>query len=699
MRNSKKLLSLIACLSLLSSCNKNGPSESNTSNSNTIISTPTSNPTSIPEPEKEVNPFDYAETTSINDKLYLTSFNSSLTDEMKLKITELRIPSEINGKTLIGFGVSNAYPTILKGFDNLRKIYIPKTIQSFYYTTNNSVISNSSSFDYLPSLEEIELEIREDDNLIIPDVTLEDGTVRSSNCLLQKQISNNPSYQILCGWKDVIIPELDNLTSIRELAFTNKLSVTSVTIGRNIKSIGKSSFLRNPNLKEIILKDSNFKIDGNVLYDANGVIYAAWGDVIVPSSITKLTDSKYSSTTDSNFQNFYSVTTITIPEDSKLTSIGGSAFSYLPNLIDIKLLKSESKYKVEPNTNCLYDSETKEIIAGWGDVKVPESITELKPSCFTYDLSMKSIYIHDKVTSISGYQLFSGINTDRQLDDYLKIEISKDNEVISYVDNCIIMKEKDDGTEVNLISAYPDKEGNVKIPSNVTRISSDTFLYGNNLSLIKNIEFNEGLISIDTAQLFASGCKNITKLELPSTLQKVTTNSAFGYSSFRSLSGLEEVTIRGGNNQYFEIPEGTNCLIQKGATVDENKIILGWGNVVLPSKEVIKRCGKGLFYDNTSITSITWNRKDIIVTLNDEQFAGLGGVNSRLEAFNYVGTIEDIETTPINTSTPRYSLVYVLQLGKDYLQQTKVNFINDEGIITHTKLISELKDRASESKN
>ena len=146
MKNKKKILSLIACLSLLSACNKTSPSSSSCSitTSTTINSTPT-----LDIESEIINPFDYANYSIYNlegskyfDKpLKLDSFGNELTDEKKLKIEEIHIQERVNviNVTIL----NNTENGLFYVFNNLKRLYIPKTILSIRV---DSAATTSSAF-------------------------------------------------------------------------------------------------------------------------------------------------------------------------------------------------------------------------------------------------------------------------------------------------------------------------------------------------------------------------------------------------------------------------------------------------------------------------------------------------------------------------------------------------------------------------
>ena len=684
MKNKKKILSLIACLSLISSCNKKTTSNSSCS---ITTSTPTISVNPTPdEPEEEIDILEYIDTSlirSTDDPLLIGTFSfdgftSSLSKEQMLKITEFRIPEEINSTSITSISSGDLFT----GFDNLKRIIIPKSIINISTSTSSS---SSTPFGYLPSLEEIVLEEGNDYYQII------EGT----NCLIEKSwvMRNNKrtftdTYKFIFGWKDCIIPEV--VTTLNSYAFSNNSSVETIKLHSKITSINISAVKRIKKLKYIeCLNNSNFRVENNCLLSKTNYVLAAWGDIIFPSEI---------STKQVNLDSNYTVTSVIFPENMNADTIVGGAFSNtqikeinIPSTItsiyaNAFLYSSLEKITVDENNsiyaasgNCLYNKGNKTAMTGAGDVVIPEGVETISQNCFYYNYGITSIHFSSTIKSISNDSsyLFYGVNNLK------KISISENNPFFKVENNCLLQIDKDTNDTI-VIAALANENGDVIIPNSAT-IYQSCSLYGVS-SKAKSIYFNDGLKEIrlinDYVNFFSSN-STISEIELPLSLEKISFSdnegkieTATGLTPFTGLTTLEKLTFRGNklNNDYFKI-DG-NCLIKKGNNEDysDGKIIFGFNDVIIPS--YITSLSDYLFQSNYSIKSITLHKNITSIgasTFLNVKRSWIGNLNT----INYLGTIEEFKTvisngnsfyTLFNTST--YSNITLNYLDSDGTNKT-----------------------------
>ena len=396
MRNSKKLLSLIACLSLLSSCNKKNISSSLCPVTDSTLTTV--NPTPEPVPTKTVEELNkelfenYAivENNTVGDTggLRLLGFQENIPEEY-LNLDTLIIPETINENNL------TALATIDNGlfgkFSKVEIIKLSKTISSISLMSSNE---QSSPFTFLPNLKNI---IVDPDNQYYEVPETEDG--KSSNLLFAKD-----GKWIVCGWKDVIIPE--KITSITSNAFNSNLSVTSITLHSQVNYIHKTSFQYIDNLTKIDLNgNGRYKIDKNtnILYSGS-TIYAAWGEVTIPDSITSLSLDGFSSVTkvtlhegvttlpDNAFRST-KITSLDIP--ASVTSISQSAFNGLTEITNITIGEG-SPY--ESSKSVILLKESYGLIYAFGDAILPDDKTAYAGTNFEYCYSLTSLTVTNNIT-------------------------------------------------------------------------------------------------------------------------------------------------------------------------------------------------------------------------------------------------------------------------------------------------------------
>lgn len=210
-------------------------------------------------------------------------------------------------------------------------------------------------------------------------LNLEDENFRIVNGVLKKYLGKGG---------DVVIP--DGVITIGESAFYWCSSLTSVTIGNSVTTIGDyafgDAFRYTPWLKN---QTDEFVIVGDgVLLDYNG----NGGDVVIPSNV------KYVS---SAFSGCESLTSVTIPDS--VTTIGSNAFSSCDSLTSINVSKSNKSY-VDVD-GIVFSKDKTELIAypaGKTAVSytIPNSVTTIGGYAFAYCSSLTSVVIPDSVTTI-----------------------------------------------------------------------------------------------------------------------------------------------------------------------------------------------------------------------------------------------------------------------------------------------------------
>ena len=359
MKNKKKILSLIACLSLLSSCNKNSPSSSLSSNAttSTVSSTVTPTPSkTVEELNKELFE-NYAIFTNTSDgSLRLDGFKNEIPNEL-LNLETIIIPEAINEKALTE--LYNASNGLFNIFQNTKTIKISSNVKYIYYSTNTSNTLSSSPFVNLPNLENIEVD---SNNQLY---------YSKGNCLIKKE--NNI---IICGWKDVEIPE--EVTTLRGLAFSNNQSITTIKLNSQLDNVyyessssskyynSYTSFKNLDNLISIDIGDNTkFRTSGNVLYNLNNNIIAAWGDVTLSeeanikvinlrdfTSITSVIISNSVDTITSYAFANTKIKTLIIPEN--VMYISGDSLQEMKYLESIT--SNSSKFSTDLGKNCLINT-------------------------------------------------------------------------------------------------------------------------------------------------------------------------------------------------------------------------------------------------------------------------------------------------------------------------------------------------------
>lgn len=531
MKNKKKVLSILMSIFLISSCNKKIVNSSNCPVTDSTPSVPTTPVDPIPDEPKKINIFDYAKTAiNADDTISLISFEG-LSKNEKLSVEEVIFPETINGKTFTTI-FNQIKGGIFNGFDNLKRIYIPKTVITISSSTN----AERSPFINLPSLE----------NIIVDSENKYFKVIEGSNCLINSTNDFNTA-NVICGWKNVTIP--DNVSSLSAYNFSYNESITSITLNSNV-TIVPNSFTYLNNLKSMNLNgNSKYKLEqdekGGVLYlpnnsTAGNIIYAAYGDITYPSEIKAIHNSNHF------LRYFYSVTSIHLPTGFILAD--KKAFQDLPNLKNITVDSSITKYIIPEGSNCLIDTSTtvtgSPIIAAWGDVKVPNTVANVDLTSFT---SVTSCILHDKVTKIGKFN-YTKIKSLYIPDSVAAFE----SDAFYYMNNLEEIK-----TGTRLSDYLKAENGCIYNPQN----PETRYGYYGDVKLPANINIKGGMFSKSTS---------IKSIYIPKEITELTNDFLSGVNDNKKIGQYVDIIIDEENPKFkVKVKNNSKCIVELPDTVNE----------------------------------------------------------------------------------------------------------------------------------
>ena len=232
-------------------------------------------------------------------------------------------------------------------------------------------------------------------NINIPDTVTRIGYRAFERCLSLTSINIPPSVTTIEFWtflgcrslRDINIP--DTVTRIGDNAFKGCDSLTSINIPDTVTRIGAGAFAECWSLTSINISDSVTSIENNAFYDCRSLT-----SINIPDTVTRIGDSA--------FENCNSLISITIP--SSVIAIGINPFGGCH-----ADLKNESKAFIYEH-HVLFNKDKTIIIsyrAKEAIYAIPDSVTSIGESAFSFCNSLTSINIPDSVNDI-GDGAFAG---------------------------------------------------------------------------------------------------------------------------------------------------------------------------------------------------------------------------------------------------------------------------------------------------
>ena len=360
-----------------------------------------------------------------------------------------------------------------------------------------------------------------------------------------KTIGNSAFYGCIFLTSVVV----SGVTEIGDDAFSWCTSLANITLPESIMKIGDRAFDRCTSLVSINLPESLTEIGDDAFYWCTSL-----ASVNLPMSLTKVGDR--------TFAYCASLVNVTFPD--VLIEIGDDAFFWCTSLTGVNLPEGLTKIGESAFSNC----------TSWANITIPERVMKIGKDAFSNCTSFTEIIIPKNVNEI-GEMAFSGCSSLKSIvvDSNNKVYDSRNNSnaIIHTESNTLIAGFKNTIIPESVVEigqyafAGCTSLTEIVIPKSVTNIGNYAFIGCTSLA---NIILPEGLKRICEG-VFVD-CATLTNIILPESLTEIEGNAFMYCSSLVSIT-IPDSVISIGGLAFYNCYALNNVSIGNGATSIGNR--------------------------------------------------------------------------------------------------------------------------------
>ena len=421
----------------------------------------------------------YNNITSNADYDYVLIGEDAYIIRYKGKETQISIPSEIDGKKVIGFGgdlcVSNSYKP--------ETIYIPESVSMIGATEalgySLKWISVSPANMYYKSIDGVLYDKEETMLIRCP------RDKAASSMVVPDSVTTicDSALQYCTNITEVVFGENSRLERIGNNSFWNCKALISITLPKSLKSIGESAFYGCYSLESVVFSE-NCELEiitQKAFYDCSLLT-----EVVLPENLKSIGEYAFSGCT--------SLKSIYIPEG--VIDIGLNAFASCNFLEEINVAEGNNTYYSK--NNCLIETKTQAVVLGCKNSSIPDdgSIKAIGSYAFYGCSSLVSISIPESVISIDPTAFANCSSLE-------KINVAEGNNTYYSRNNCLIETKTQKVVFGCKNSSIPD-DGSIKA------IGKYAF-YG--CSSLENILIPDGITIIESYAFY--GCDSLKSIVIP----------------------------------------------------------------------------------------------------------------------------------------------------------------------------------------